>query len=158
MDKSQDVAAGPPKVKEMFEVPLVLSPDDTNRKQRQTTKNIYQMKGRLNPLEFTVFQSRFRAANAVLADIKEAAQAATPPVIGVDVSAGAWNVMTASPAWITQEHAWKMLLEDPHIQKEVLVHLRDQILHVRRTTGTQLIYLFSLRGEKLHMYHLDTAK
>lgn len=66
--------------------------------------------------------------------------------------------MTASPAWITQENAWKALLEEPHIQKEVLVHLRDQILHVRRTTGTQLIYVFSLRDEKLHMYYLDTAK
>ena len=55
LDKSQDMAAAPPKVKEMFEVPLVLSPDDTNRKQRQTTKNIYQMKGGLNPIDFIVF-------------------------------------------------------------------------------------------------------
>jgi len=140
-DKSQDIAAAAPKVKEMFEVPLVLSSDNANRKQRQTTKNIYQMK-----------------ANAIVADIKEAAQAATPPVIGVDVPTGAWSVMTASSAWITQEHAWKTLLEEPHIQKEVLVHLKDQILHLIRTTGTQLIYVFSLRDDKLHMYYLDPAK
>ena len=55
LDKSHDTAVAPPKVKEMFEVPLVLSPDDTNRKQRQTTKNIYQMKGRLDSARFMVF-------------------------------------------------------------------------------------------------------
>lgn len=90
----------------------------------------------------------------MVADIREAIQGADHATVGVDLHASAWNAITASQAWITNDAAWRTLLDDtPELQKEVGAQLREHI-NGKRAAGHKLIFLFSLRDEKLFLYHL----
>jgi Anticodon binding domain of tRNAs len=94
------------------------------------------------------------SANAIVADVRGAVQRADHATVGVDLHPTAWNAITASQTWITNDNAWRALLDEtPELQKEVGTQLREHI-NGKRTAGHKLIFLFSLRDEKLFMYHL----
>ncbi|KAG9057226.1 hypothetical protein FS842_008151 [Serendipita sp. 407] len=137
-DKEQEHTTGVTKVKDTTEVPIILSPDNSTRKHRHTTKALYQSK-----------------ANAAIADIRDSIQCSNHGVIGVDMHPSAWNAITANQAWITNDTAWRTLLEEtPQLQKEVGVQLREHI-NAKRNEGKKLVFVVSLRDEKLFLFHLQ---
>jgi hypothetical protein len=140
------------KFKEVTDVPLILSPDNASRKHRHTTKNLYQSKGELVASPWK--PSNPVVANAIVADIRDAIQGADHATVGVDFHPSAWSAVTASQTWITSDTAWRALLDEtPELQKEVGTQLREHI-NAKRAAGQKLIFLFSLRDERLFMYHL----
>jgi translation initiation factor 2-alpha kinase 4 len=90
----------------------------------------------------------------VVADLRDAIQPQNLAIIGVDVPPAAWAALTSSQAWITSDSAWRMLLDEtPQLQKEVAMQLRDYINN-KKSAGQNYIYVFSLRDEKLFLYHV----
>lgn len=137
-DKEHENSVTVPKIRESADVPIILAPDTSTRKHRHTTKNLYQTR-----------------ANAIIADIRDAIHAPNHSVVGVDLHPAAWNAITASQTWITNDGAWRTLLEEtPQLQKEVGMQLREYI-NGKRSAGVSLVFLFSLRDEKLFLYHFQ---
>lgn len=94
------------------------------------------------------------SANAIVADVRETLQHAHHAVVGVDLHPTAWNAITASQSWIDNDSAWRSLLEEtPQLQKEVATQLREHIVN-RREAGQMMVFLFSLRDEKIFLYDL----
>ena len=141
------------KLKEFADVPIILSPDNATRKHRHTTKNLYQSKGALVILAQGQHLT-CASANAIVADVYGAIQGADHAIVGVDLHPTAWNAITASQTWIANDAVWRTLLDEtPELQKEVGMQLREHI-NGKRAAGHKLIFLFSLRDEKLFLYHL----
>lgn len=94
-------------------------------------------------------------ANAIVADIRDALQDANHAIVAIDVHPAAWAAITSNQAWITNDAAWKALLDEtPQLPKEVGTQLRDHI-NSRRSAGQNLIFVFSLRDQKLFLYHIQ---
>lgn len=94
-------------------------------------------------------------ANAAVVDVREILQNSSQAMVGVDVHPAAWNAITSSQNWLTNDAAWRTLLDDtPQLQKEVATQLREHINN-KRSNGQQFIFLFSLRDEKVFLYHFQ---
>lgn len=117
-------------------------------------RTIINLKASLTFLQDNTYTESMQIANAVIAEIRDALQGSNQAVIAVDIPPAAWNAITASQTWITNDTAWKTLLDEtPQLQKEVGTQLREQI-NSKRNSGQNLIFVFSLRDEKLFLYHL----
>ncbi len=156
LDKEHENPATVSRFKETADVPIILGLDTSARKHRHTTKNLYQTRGTSAPFAVEVGQFLTKPeANAVVADIRDAIQGPNHAVVGVDLHPAAWNAITASQTWITNDGAWRTLLDEtPQLQKEVGVQLREYI-NTKRSGGASLVFLFSLRDEKLFLHHLQ---
>lgn len=90
----------------------------------------------------------------MVADVREAIQRTDHATVGVDLHPAAWNAVTASQTWVTNDSAWRALLDEtPELLKETGTQLREHI-NGKRAAGHKFIFLFSLRDEKLFLYHL----
>lgn len=153
-DKEHENASAGIKFKDVQDVPIILGPDFVSRKQRHSTKHQYQSKGKLFRI-LTVSPFHTPPANAIVADIREALQNANNAIVAVDLPSAAWNAITANQAWVTNDAAWKALLDEtPQLPKEVGTQLRDHI-NSKRNAGHDLIFVFSLRDERLFLYHFQ---
>jgi translation initiation factor 2-alpha kinase 4 len=94
-------------------------------------------------------------ANTTAIDLRETLQNSSQAMVGIDVHPAAWNALVASQNWLTNDTAWRTLLDEtPQLQREVAMQLREHINN-KRNNGQRFIFLFSLRDEKVFLYHFQ---
>ncbi|KAJ6607583.1 kinase-like domain-containing protein [Mycena sp. CBHHK59/15] len=86
-------------------------------------------------------------------EIKSAVQAGMP-TLAVDVLPAVFDSMIRSPAWLTDEEAWKSLATAFPAQQSAYAQQVREAAQKRRTEGHSFILLFAVREERVQLLNL----
>lgn len=94
-------------------------------------------------------------AFAMETDLKATMQANNGglPMIVVDAPSAALAQLTVSPAWLTNEEAWRGILSDFPVLSTTGASIREAVLK-RRAQGIKFVYLFSIKDDRVFLFKM----
>lgn len=134
----------------------MLVPGEGHRKQRKQSKNIFLEKG-MAWSRFSYPVVLVNPTTHIAQDLQNSVRQASTSgiqVLAADVPPTAFNAMTASLAWITDDDAWKAVLTAfPKDQSSHAAQVRGEFVK-KKAQGHKLLLLLSVRDDRTFLFTL----